>query len=150
MKLERRCRREGCLAMNVIEAIEIIRSRLKSSDGDAKVPLLKGGKTFRARLVDAGIEVDNLAGQPFLPWAAFQEAICVMIRNHGKATRGDAMNSRLGEPGLPLDSIEGHIAQIVYGKQPGDAVFRRITPVACILIWAGICRAGPGTLELLD
>lgn len=136
--------------MNVIEAVEIIRHRLQSAGGDAEVPLLKGGTTFRARLVDGGVEVDNLAGQSPLPWAAFQEAICVMIRNDGKAVRGDAMNSRLGDSGLPLDSIEGHIAQVVYGKQPGDTVFRRITPIACILIWAGICRAGRGTLEIAE
>ena len=93
--------------MNVIEAVEIIKRRLQTADGDVEVPLLKGGKAFCARLVDGGVEVENLAGQPFLPWAAFPEAICVMVRNGGKAIRVDAMNSRLGDPGLPLDSIEG-------------------------------------------
>jgi len=135
--------------MNVLQTIEIIKQRLEQAGGEAEVSLLKGGN-FRALLDPEGIRVDNLGAQPLLPWAVFQEAVCVMIRNGGEAARGDAMNARLGEPGLPLDSIEGHTAQVVYGKKPGDAVFRRITPVACILIWAGICRAGPGTLALLD
>ena len=30
------------------------------------------------------------------------------------------MQSRLGERGLPLDSIEGHAAQVVYGKKEGE------------------------------
>lgn len=134
--------------MNVLEVVEVIREQLRTSGGAAEVPLLKGGRAFNARLVEGGVEVDNLGGQPFLPWAVFQEAICTIIRNGGKATRGDAMKSRLGEPDLSLDSIEGHIAHVVYGKQPGDAVFRRITPIACILVWARICRASRGTLQL--
>ena len=62
----------------------------------------------------------------------------------GAARRGDAMNARLGAAGLPLDSVEGRVAQVVYGKQTGETVFRRITPIACILIWAGICDPEPG------
>jgi hypothetical protein len=64
----------------------------------------------------------------------------------GAARRGDAMNARLGEAGLPLDSVEARVAQVVYGKQPGETVFRRITPIACILIWAQICDPQPGQL----
>ena len=94
--------------------------------------------------------MDNLGTQPFLPWAVFQEAICVLVRNAGRAGRGNAMNYKLGEPGLSLDSIEVHIAHVVYGKRNGDSVFRRITPIACILIWAGVCRAEPGELILIS
>lgn len=135
--------------MNILQAVEIIKQHFQQSDGEVEIPLLKSG-SFQARLDSEGILVDNLGTQSLLPWAVFQEAICVMIRNGGRALRGDAMNARLGEPGLPLDSIEGHIAQVVYGKQPGDAVFRRITPIACILIWAEVCAPGKGTLELRD
>lgn len=73
-----------------------------------------------------------------------------MIRNRGKAKRGRAMRSRLGDPDLALDSVEGHVAHVVYGKRVGEVVFRRITPIACILIWAGICEAKPNELSLLD
>lgn len=59
------------------------------------------------------------------------------------------MNFKLGEAGLPLDSIEGHIARVVYGKQGGDSVFRFITPIACLLIWAGLCKAEPRELVLV-
>ena len=133
--------------MDIISAIELIKDRF-TNNSPVSIPLLKGG-TFTARIVDQGIEVDNLGNQPFLHWSAFQEAICVLIRNGGRAHRGDAMNSRLGDPNLSIDSIEGHIAHVVYGKQVGESVFRRITPISCILIWAGLCKAEPHELVLL-
>ena len=136
--------------MNILEAVEIIKDQLRAYGGAAEVPLLRGGRSFNVKLVEGGVEVDNLGGQPFLPWAVFQEAINTMIKHGGQAPRGDAMKSRLGGPDLPLDSIEGHVAHVVYEKQPGDAVFRRITPIACILVWAGICRGGRGVLKLRE
>ena len=75
--------------------------------------------------------------------------MCVLIRNGGRADRGDAMGSKLGDEGLTVDSIEGHIALVIYNKRPGDTVFRRITPIACILVWAGICRTEPHQLVML-
>ena len=49
-----------------------------------------------------------------------------------------------------MDSVEGHIAHVVYGKQLGDRVLRRIAPVSGILIWAGICESAPGELVLRE
>ncbi len=54
--------------------------------------------------------------------------------------RRDAMNATPGDADLSLDSIEGHVANAVYGKQVGESVLRRISTIACILIWARICR----------
>jgi len=135
--------------MNVIRTIEILKNKFTEVGSPIDIPLLKGG-AFRASTKGDGVIVDNLGSQPFLPWPVFQEAICVLIRNGGSALRGDAMQSKLGDPGLPLDSVEGHIAHVVYGKKFGDTVFRRITPISCILIWAGICRAEPHKLILCD
>jgi len=136
------------MKINVKNAAEIIRKKFITCGGTARVPLQRGGH-FSAKLVDGGVEVSNLGSQPFLPWCVFQEAVCVLIRNKGIATRGDAMDSRLGDKNLSLNSIEGHIAHVVYGKKVGDSVFRRITPIACILEWAGICRLEPGRLILI-
>lgn len=58
------------------------------------------------------------------------------------------MGSQLGEDKLPLNSIEGYIAKEVYGKRDRDSIFRRITPIVNILIWAGICENGKGKLLL--
>jgi hypothetical protein len=134
--------------MNAIQAVSTIKHKLTVSGGTVQIPLLKGGH-FTAEIADEGIKVDNLGSQPLLPWAVFEEAVSLLVREGGRAKRGDAMGSRLGDVGLPEDSIEGHIALVVYNRRPGDTVFRRITPIACILIWAGICRAEPHELVLL-
>jgi len=134
--------------MDVIYAITAIKRRFAETGHSTQIPLLKGGSSFTADLTDDGVRVDNLGAQPFLPWVVFQEAICVLLRNGGRAERGNAMEAKLGDQDLSLDSVEGHIAHVVYGRHPGDAVFRRITPIACILIWAGICDAAPHELVL--
>ncbi|MFC2026325.1 hypothetical protein ACFLUC_03935 [Chloroflexota bacterium] len=136
--------------MDSNEVVTAIRSKFSVTGSPAKVPYIGRTGSFTAELTGTGIRVDNLGTQPFLPWAVFQEAINVIIRNGSRAERGNAMNYKLGESGLPLDSIEGHIAQVVYGKSEGDSVFRRITPIACILIWAGVCKAEPGELVLIS
>jgi hypothetical protein len=133
--------------VNVIEGVETIKRRFAETGSPTQIPKLRTD-SFIAEMREDGIWVDNLGAEPYLPWAVFQEAICVLIRSGGRANRGNAMGPKLGDKALPLDSIEGHIAYVVYGKRPGQSVFRRITPVACILIWAGVCRAEPGELVL--
>jgi hypothetical protein len=136
--------------MDSNEVVTAIRSKFSVTGSPAKVPYIRGTGSFSAELTGTGIRVDNLGGQPLLPWAVFQEAIYVLIRNGGRAENGNAMKYKLGESGLSLDSIEGHIAHIVYDKSDWDSVFRRITPIACILIWAGVCRAEPRELVLIS
>ena len=135
------------------EVTELIRRAFRESGGgnQARIPSVQANRGhFNATLHDdnQGIEVDNLGAQPFLPWAAFQHAVCAMLTNGGTALRGDAMGARLGTAALPLDSIEGRIAHRVYGQQTGNTVFKRITPIACVLIWAGICEHVPNHLRL--
>jgi hypothetical protein len=128
--------------------VDRIKRRFDAVGPTARIPLLKGG-SFTASIAEDGIAVSNLAKQPLLPWAVFEEAVTLLGRTGGHASRGDAMNCKLGDDGLSLDSVEGHIAATVYGRRKGDSVFRRITPVACILIWAGVCGHSPGELVLL-
>ena len=136
--------------MDDSNVVKIIKRKFAATGSPSQgVPLLRGSGSFTARLKPDGVLVSNLGTQPFLPWAVFEEAISVIVRHGGKAKRGNAMNCKLGEPGLPLNSVEGHIAYVVYGKRQGDTVFRRITPVACLLIWAGLCQPAPGELILL-
>lgn len=128
--------------------INRIKSRFDEVGNPARIPLLKGCRTFKAEFSTDGIYVDNLGNQPFLCWDAFIEAVSILKAKGGRAKKGDAMKSKLGEQDLPLNSVEGHVAHAVYEYQEGDYVFRRITPIACILIWANICQHKPGELIL--
>ena len=133
--------------MNGIKVVEAIKSKFQGTGSSINVPTQTGG-SFKAKLTHEGILVDNLGGPPFLPWIVFQEAICVLIRKDGRAALGDATIARLGSEELSLDSIEGHIAQVVYGKKVGDPVFGRIRAIAAILIWAGVCETDQDELIL--
>jgi hypothetical protein len=133
------------------DIIRIIRNKFEEAGAKTVIPLLRprGDKiTFEAECIRDGINVDNLGNERFLPWSIFSETVLLLRNNNGRAIRGDAHKYRLGGEGLPLDSVEGNIASKVYGKKIGDTVFRRITPIACILIWAGICKSEPGELVL--
>lgn len=132
---------------DTLDVITLIRDRFRETGNPTIVPLLRHGELI-AELVPYGVSVSDLGTQPLLPWAVFQETVALLVRNGGRAARGDAMGAKLGEPGLPFDSIEGHIAHTVYNKQAGETVFRRIAPIAAILIWVGVCEAAPGELVL--
>lgn len=129
--------------------ISIIKKKFEVEGNPARVPLLLGNKSFQAKLSKEGI-VDNLGSSRLLPWRIFIETVRLLQEKGGRAERGNANNYKLGESGLPIDSVEGNIASKIYGKQIGQSVFRRITPVACILIWAGICRHEPNLLILKE
>jgi hypothetical protein len=88
---------------------------------------MSGKQFFEARSETDGVYVDNLKNQPCLPWKIFSEAINCLKENGGQAKKGNATNSRLGDPNLGLDTLEGYIASRVYGCSIGDTVFKRIT-----------------------
>ena len=134
---------------NDTKVVKIIRNKFLNAPQPVQIPLQKGG-LFTAKIVHGGIRVDNLGNEPFLPWEVFEKAVMLLDKKGGRAQRGDAMNSKLGDENLPLDSIEGYIALKVYGRDIGDSVFCRISPIAGILTWAGICEAEPGELKLVS
>ena len=135
--------------MDKEKIIKIIREKFDNTV-KVKVPLLKGNRFFLAELVEDGINVSNLGNNPFLPWDVFTESVNLIERLGGIAKKGDAMLFSLGEKGLDLNTIEGYIAAKIYNKKNGEKVFRRITPIANILIWAGICKNLPGKLKLMS
>ena len=128
------------------KTIQRIRAKFAGKN-TATVPAQRGA-FFTARLRENGIDVSNLNNLPFLPWAVFGETVKFLVAQGGVAPRGDAMKDRLGEEKLPLDSVEGHIASVLYGIKPGHWAFRRITPIAAILVWAGICENRRAALAL--
>lgn len=133
--------------MEIATAVEVIKQKLEEGGGTARIPKFREGY-FTATLAEGGVDVDNLGAQPFLPLRVFRETLELLVRNGGCAERGNAMDFRLGDKGLPLDSVEGCVAQSVFGKRVGDYVFRRITPICCLLVWAGLCKPAPNQLIL--
>lgn len=129
--------------------IKIITDKF-GNNNNKKISLLRRNSYFTAELLEDGIKVDNLGNSRFLPWEVFTETVNLLERSGGIVQKGDAMNYSLGEKDLGLNTIEGYIASKVYKKKIGDKVFRRITPIVNILIWAGICENLPRKLKLKD
>ena len=75
-----------------------------------------------------------------LEWEVFDELEELFKEKGPFVLKGDAMNFKLGESGLPIDSIEGRVAYKIYDKGWGDRAFRRISPIVGILVWADICE----------
>ena len=98
--------------------VEIIRSKFVEEGKPVQIPLQRK-RSFGATLKEGGIKVTNLGTQPFLPWAIFKETIKLLQVSDGCAERGDAMSAKLGKTKLPFNSIEGHIAHVVYNKKEG-------------------------------
>ena len=118
---------------------ERIKNAFENKGEKVKIPL-QINKTFTAKVTKEGIEVDNLSNYPLLEWEVFDEIEKLFNEKGPSILKGDAMNYKLGESGLPIDSIEGRIAYAVYDKELGDSVFRRISPIVGILVWADICE----------
>ncbi len=132
--------------------VEAITRRFVLVGNPAQVPLLRysqRGKTiFKAHLTNDGIFVDNLPhANSLLPWEVFVETVKLLEGQGGSARKGSSVY-KLGSEQLPLDSIEGHIAHVVFNKQVGETVLRRISPITGILRWARICESKPGKLVL--
>jgi hypothetical protein len=135
--------------MNKQSVAALIEKRIREEagkDGSVSIPLKKGEGRINVKLGGEGIMVSNLGRQPMLPWAVFEETVALLRRSGGKAFKGDAMNGKLGDSRLPIDSIEGYLAYKLYDKKLGESVFRRITPISCVLEWAGICDNERGEL----
>lgn len=127
--------------------VEHIKATLFSQSNQISIETQKS--PFTAKLLDEGISVSNLGTSTLLPWEVFGAVIELLgkMESH-QAAKGDAMNGKLGDERLPLDSVEGYIASEVYGKQKGSIVFRRITPVVKILVKAGVVSEGRGWIKL--
>lgn len=118
----------------------IIQEKLKSSDGKALMPTLKGAPiAFWISPTGLGIETDKLPGY-VLVWEHFDEIVKIANSLGGKMYRGDviAMNGgKLGQE-IPHDSMEGFIASELLCISDGTKITRRSTYYSGILAWAGM------------
>ncbi len=124
--------------------VDVLRKKLNVNE--VQVPNQKGG-SFKALATEAGVQVDNLGASPLIPWVVFSEVESLLDEFPEGAIRGNARGLlRLGDRGLDLDTVEGRVASRVFGTEPGKSVFARITPISCLLVWAGVCKHMPGKL----
>ena len=133
--------------LNERSAINKIKLKFGEIEEIVLIPLPLGG-FFSASMTAEGIMVDNLGFYPFLPWTVFVEVINFLIGRNGRAEKGFSMSARLGDEGLSLETVEGHLAHVIYDKKEREIIFRRMSSISAILVWVGVCDATTDELIL--
>lgn len=142
---------------NKIKAfINFINNKSNYGENIISIPQQKKAKNFiiqpiykNKNLVAINVERYVMPLDTVFPIAIFEEVLVRFNRdNNYTLKRGNALNYRLGTRGLPFDSIDGFIAEKVYGKKRNHSVDRRVTVIANILVASGICLHGTGCLKL--
>ena len=127
---------------------EIIKAKLKEQGGHVTVFTVRGlpceiyaepdGKTFSS---------DKLPLKPYYDYGVFDVIVDLLVRQGGRARKGNGRNYKLGQPGCEENTVVGAIAKY-RGFQPGDSVFDPVFVMAAVLEWAGIAENGRGELIL--
>lgn len=130
------------------DCIEKLKSKFVKIGVEHEIPLMNAGRFFIAKMTPEGVWVSNLDTSPMLKWPVFDCAIS-LGKEKGigeRVLKGNAMQGRLGDTLLPVDSIEGIIAINVFKQLPGSSVFRKISAIGGVLSWAGIFTNGRGNM----
>ena len=117
-------------------ASEIIKAKLKAHGGHAE----PDGTTFTS---------DKLPVKPAYDYKVFDDIVELLIKQGGRAKKGNGRNYKLGEPGCEENTVVGTIA-LHRGRTIGESVFDPVFVMAAILEWAGIAKNGRGELILTE
>lgn len=119
------------------------------------IPQQRNAKAFHIKVIEKnlkqGFEVEQrvMPIDTFFSFDLFEFVIDALFKSPTKSLRrGDGMNSRIGQKGLELDTIESLVAVKFYNKRKGQSVDRRISVIANILVESGVCSHGRGILKL--
>ena len=131
------------------KASEIIKAKLKDCGGRVIVHTARGlpceivahpdGKSFTSK---------KLPIKPPYEYVVFDTIVDLLVRNGGRARKGNGRNYKLGEPECDETTVVGAIAKYYAGKKYGDSVFDPVFVFAAVLEWAGIAHNERGELVL--
>ena len=131
------------------KASEIIKAKLKDNGGRVIVHTARGlpceivahpdGKSFTSK---------KLPIKPPYEYVVFDTIVDLLVRNGGRARKGNGRNYKLGEPECDETTVVGAIAKYYAGKKYGDSVFDPVFVFAAVLEWAGIAHNERGELVL--
>lgn len=130
------------------QASEIIKAKLKEHGGQVTVYTVRGlpckiyaeadGKTFTS---------NKLPIKPPYDYGVFDVIVDLLLRQGGRARKGNGRNFKLGEAGCEENTVVGAVAKY-RGNQIGSSVFDPVFVLAAVLEWAGIVHNDRGELLL--
>ena len=129
-------------------ASEIIKAKLKEHNGHVTVYTARGlpceiyaepdGKTFTS---------DKLPISPAYEYEVFDVIVDLLLKEGGRARKGNGRNYKLGEVGCEENTVVAVIAKS-RGRKVGDSIFDPVFVMAAVLEWAGIAENGRGEIIL--
>lgn len=130
-------------------ASEIIKAKLIENGGKATVTSVNG-KNYEIRAAADGISFycSALPIKPLYTYHHFDVVVDLLLRQNGKARKGNGRNYKFGAPECDETTVVGVIAQNYSHPQIGDSVFDPVFVFSAILDWAGIVHNQRGYLQL--
>ena len=130
-------------------ASDIIKMKLMENGGEASVYSLNG-KMYKIRAAADGFSFfcDALPIRPLYTFHHFDSVVELLLRQNGKARKGNGRSYKFGHPECDETTVVGVIAKNYSHPQIGDSVFDPVFVFAAILDWAGIAHNARGYLQL--
>lgn len=130
------------------KASDIIKTKLKESNGKAVVTTLEGKIYEIVALADG--ETFFCEALPIAPYSykVFDVITELLINQGGKAEKGNARNYKVGEEKCNERTVVGAIGIYYFKKAYGESTFDPVFIMAAVLEWAGIANNLRGYIEL--
>ena len=133
-----------------MKASELVFKKLKDVGGDSWITLLNGDKTHVIIEGRKYFVSDKLPNQE-VDYSIFDIVVDFLKKQpRGRAIKGGARSSKVGENKCGKDTVMYAIATEYYGKEEGESSFDPLFVIAAILDWAGIARNERGYMELIN
>lgn len=136
------------LNQNSLKASDIIRNKLYENGGRATVYSVNGKSyVIKASYDKKSFSCDQLPHKLY-SYTIFDIIVDLLLKNGGKAPKGNGRSYRLGEKNCTEDTVVGTIAKNYEGRRIGESVFDPVFVLAAVLDWAGIAHNERGYIEL--
>jgi hypothetical protein len=134
---------------NSTKASDIIRNKLYESGGQATIHSISGKPyVIKAAIDGRSFLCDELPIQPPYEYTVFDVIVDLLLKQGGKARKGNGRNYRLGYGDCTEDTVIGAISINYAGKSIGSSVFDPVFVLVAVLEWAGIAHNRRGYIEL--
>ena len=131
------------------QASEIIKTKLKQNGGRVIVHTARGLPCEICVAADGvSFESDKLPIKPAYQFSVFDVIVELLIKQNGRARKGNGRNYKLGEENCDDTTVVGYIAKHYSGKKDGSSVFDPVFVLAAVLEWADIAKNERGELVL--
>lgn len=134
---------------NSVKASEIIKRKLRDCGGRTVVYTARN-LPCEIRFDNDGVSMwsDKLPIKPPYGFDVFDSVVECLVKNGGKARKGNGRNYKLGHSDCDDTTVVGYIGKHYSGKQDGDSVFDPVFVLAAVLEWAEIAHNGRGEIAL--